>query len=256
MTQTIFVVDGDFEVCRTAKHSLEAAGYAVRTFSTSAILLEVEAGRPSLLLLSPNLPYGNGLTLFQQLRANPLSAKTAVVFLVNAADRDRILALKSGVDGWIVKPFRGDELVAKVQAVLSRFASLSSVPAPVGATDLVIDSWAMKLSVRGVEVPVTTLEFRLIEYLARHRGQVFTRDLLLDAVWGDMQFVTPRSVDACILRIREKIELDRTKPTLLKTVRGVGYRMDAVAAWESAANERCDCIACTTRGRTRLDVGM
>ena len=68
-----------------------------------------------------------------------------------------------------------------------------------------IDSWAMKVSVHGSEVPTTSLEFRLIEYLARHRGQVFTRDLLLDAVWGDMQFVTPRSVDACIRRIREKI---------------------------------------------------
>jgi DNA-binding winged helix-turn-helix (wHTH) protein len=103
----------------------------------------------------------------------------------------------------------------------------------------------MKLSVRGIEIPTTSLEFRLIEYLARHRGQVFTRDLLLDAVWGDMQFVTPRSVDACIRRIREKIEPDRTTPTYLKTVRGVGYRLDAVAAWQFTSNGGCNCIACT-----------
>jgi DNA-binding response OmpR family regulator len=114
------------------------------------------------------------------------------------------------------------------------------------AADLVIDSLAMKLSVRGSEVVTTNLEFRLIEYLARHRGQVFTRDLLLDAVWGDMQFVTPRSVDACIRRIREKIEPDKARPTYLKTIRGVGYRLDAIAAWELAPNEGCRCLACTT----------
>ena len=117
---------------------------------------------------------------------------------------------------------------------------------PIQPADLVIDSLAMKLLVRGSEVPTTSLEFRLIEYLARHRGQVFTRDLLLDAVWGDMQFVTPRSVDACIRRIREKIEPDRASPTYLKTIRGVGYRLDAVAAWRFTPNDGCNCVACTT----------
>jgi DNA-binding winged helix-turn-helix (wHTH) protein len=102
----------------------------------------------------------------------------------------------------------------------------------------------MKLSVRGSDVPTTSLEFRLIEYLARHRGQVFTRDLLLDAVWGETQFVTPRSVDACIRRIREKIEPDRNTPTYLKTVRGVGYRLDAQTSWHFTSSEGCDCPAC------------
>jgi len=112
---------------------------------------------------------------------------------------------------------------------------------------MVIDTWSMKLLVHGIEVPTTTLEFRLIEYLARHRGQVFTRDFLLDAVWGEMQFITPRSVDACIRRIREKIEPDRSKPALLKTVRGVGYRWDARTAWKSAETLNCDCHACRTQ---------
>jgi DNA-binding response OmpR family regulator len=136
-------------------------------------------------------------------------------------------------------------LVARVKAVLRRFVSAAG-RSRMEPADLVIDSLAMKLSVRGSEVPTTSLEFRLIEYLARHRGQVFTRDLLLDAVWGDMQFVTPRSVDACIRRIREKIEPDRTSPTYLKTIRGVGYRLDAIAAWPLAPNDGCNCLACTT----------
>jgi len=113
--------------------------------------------------------------------------------------------------------------------------------------DLVIDSWAMKLFFRGTEIATTSLEFRLIEYLARHRGQVFTRDVLLDAVWGDVQFVTPRSVDACIRRIRQKIEPDRKRPTMLKTIRGVGYRLDAATLWRSATNEDCNCPACSAK---------
>ena len=101
----------------------------------------------------------------------------------------------------------------------------------------------MKLSVRGSEVVTTTLEFRLVNYLARHRGHAFTRDVLLDAVWGDLRFVSPRSVDACIRRVREKIEPDLTSPTYLKTVRGVGYRFDGVAVWPGAG-ESCNCLAC------------
>jgi DNA-binding response OmpR family regulator len=84
----------------------------------------------------------------------------------------------------------------------------------------------MKISVRGNEVPATRLEFRLLDYLARNQDRVFNRDQLLDAVWGDMQFVTPRAVDACVRRIRRKIEPDRAQPTYLKTVRGIGYRFD------------------------------
>ena len=161
-----------------------------------------------------------------------------------------------GADDCVAKPFTGRELSARVQAVLRRlgrpFPSNASDP-----TDIVIDRAAMKVSVRGSEVVTTTLEFRLVDYLARHRGQVFTRDVLLDAVWGEMQFVTPRSVDACIRRVRGKIEPDRTRPTYLKTIRGVGYRFDAVAAWPSWT-ERCTCEACTpTIGPSRtIQSGM
>lgn len=123
----------------------------------------------------------------------------------------------------------------------------SFIPNSDQAPEIVFDSWAMKLLVRGKEIPTTALEFRLLEYLARHRGQVFTRDYLLDAVWGDMRFIGPRSVDACIRRIREKIEANRTRPVMLKTIRGVGYRMDATAAWESAPAGTCDCPACKNK---------
>jgi DNA-binding response OmpR family regulator len=246
MRQLIFVIDADFEVCQQARMCLEEAGYTVRTFPGSEVMAEAEECRPSLILISLMLPAGSGLNLCRRIRQNPVLMGTPLVFLLaDAAEEHRILALESGGDDCILKPFSSRELVARVQAVLRRFAPMTPGNGK-DAADLVIDSLAMKVCVRGSEVPTTSLEFRLIEYLARHRGQVFTRDLLLDAVWGDMQFVTPRSVDACIRRIREKIEPDRAKPTYLKTIRGVGYRLDAIAAWQSPSYDGCDCIPCTT----------
>src|SRR5579863_892009 len=246
MKQLIFVVEDENEVCELAQQCLEDAGYVVRTFSTANVIREVEEKRPSLLLLTMMMPDGNGLDLCRCIRENHTLARTPIVFLIpEAAEEHRAFALESGGDDCIVKPFSPRELVARVQAVLRRFAP-ATVRSRTQSADLVIDSLAMKLSVRGSEVPTTSLEFRLIEYLARHRGQVFTRDLLLDAVWGDMQFVTPRSVDACIRRIRGKIEPDRASPTYLKTIRGVGYRLDAMTTWHITPSEGCDCIACTS----------
>lgn len=246
MKQLIFVVEDEAEVCRLARHSLEEAGYVVRTFSTTNVVQQAEDARPSLVLVAIVMPDGNGLELCRSIREHNSLARMPLVFLIPAsAEEYRVLALESGGDDCIVKPFSPRELVARVQAVLRRFEP-PSTRSQTAAADLEIDSLAMKLSVRGSEVLTTSLEFRLIEYLARHRGQVFTRDLLLDAVWGDMQFVTPRSVDACVRRIREKIEPNRASPTYLKTIRGIGYRLDAVTAWRFTSNDGCNCTACTT----------
>ncbi|MFZ0801090.1 MAG: response regulator transcription factor [Terriglobales bacterium] len=246
MRQLIFVVDGEIEVCQVARQCLEEAGYAVQTFPSGDVMAQAEDDRPQLMLISLMLPEGSGLTLCRRIREHASLDRTPVVFLLaEAVEEHRILALECGGDDCIVKPFSPRELVARVQAVLRRLSPVDGLR-DAQTAELVIDSWAMRVSVRGSEVPTTSLEFRLIEYLARHRGQVFTRDLLLDAVWGDMQFVTPRSVDACIRRIRGKIEPDRSRPTYLKTIRGVGYRLDALATWQSTPSEGCDCIACTS----------
>jgi DNA-binding response OmpR family regulator len=247
MGPLIFVVDSEPEVCELARECLEAAGYEVQVFSSCDAVLYANAPHPSLVLVRMAVLGSSGPGPRRQLFSDVFSENVRLVVLLDDdAEENRLLALESGADDCIVKPFSPRELVARVQALLRRTRFAHAVPFP-ETPDLLIDTWAMKLSVRGIEVPITTLEFRLIEYLARHRGQVFTRDFLLDAVWGDMQFITPRSVDACIRRIREKIEPNRAKPTLLKTIRGVGYRLDAVAAWQSAVTEDCDCSACRTK---------
>jgi DNA-binding response OmpR family regulator len=183
------------------------------------------------------------LEFCRRIRQNPALSKTPIVLLIpDASEEDRLTGLELGADDCLSEPFMPRELVARVRAVLRR--TVRAQPIPISEpTDIVIDKASMKLSVRGNEIATTTLEFRLIDYLARHRGQVFTRDVLLDAVWGEMQFITPRSVDACVRRVREKVEPEKGRPTYLKTIRGVGYRFDAIAAWPTAG-ESCTCAAC------------
>ncbi len=245
MTDLIFVVDGEFDAGQPEWHCLQRAGYEVRTFWSLSEFKNVQGRRmPSLMLIATTLPDGSGLDLCRQIRMNSLQARTPVIVLSADTDDEQscAAALEAGADNYLCKPFSAGELMAKVQSTLLR--SASSFPAEPSIADIVIDHSAMQLSVRGNEVATTSLEFRLVNYLARHRGHVFARDVLLDAVWGEMRFVNPRSVDACVRRLREKIEPDVTSPTYLKTIRGIGYRFDAVAVWPGS-DETCRCPACT-----------
>jgi two-component system phosphate regulon response regulator PhoB len=192
---------------------------------------QAEVLRPPLILVSLVIANDAGRELCRRIRRTRSLARTAVVLLgIGRSDEDCVLGLESGANDYITTPFSSRELVARVQAVLRRFErpQLAEFNGPVTTVgDIKIDSSAMKISVRGNEVTTTTLEFRLMDYLARNQARVFKRDELLDAVWGDMQFVTPRTVDACVRRVRRKIEPDCARPTYLKTIRGVGYHLDA-----------------------------
>lgn len=228
VSHKIFVVEDDNDIARLVRHNLETAGYRVRAFSnTSHVLAEAQRERPSLFLLDIMVPGGDGLELCRQIRqAGTTLAGIPIIFLTaKTEETDRIVGLEIGADDYITKPFSPRELVARVKAVLRR-SERPLPPAVINAGDLEINGSAMTLVVRGEPVVTTTTEFRLLHHLAGHAGQVFTRDQLLDAVWRDTSFVSPRSVDVYVRKIREKIERDPENPRYLRTVRGAGYRFE------------------------------
>jgi two-component system phosphate regulon response regulator PhoB len=226
--RTIFVVEDDADIARLVRHQLEMAGYHVRGFSAAGnVLNEANQEPPALFLLDIMVPGGDGLDLCRRIREAPKLASSPVIFLTaKSAEADRVIGLELGADDYITKPFSPRELVARVRAVLRRFEK-PLPPAILKLGEVEIDSGAMTLTVRGKPVSTTATEFRLLDYLARHPGRVFTRDQLLDAVWRDTAFVTPRSVDVYIRRLREKIERDAEDPRYLRTMRGAGYRFEA-----------------------------
>jgi two-component system phosphate regulon response regulator PhoB len=223
----IFVVEDDPDISRLVRHHLETAGFSVRVFGGGhGVLGEAERQRPGLFLLDIMVPGSDGLELCRRIRQTPSLAMTPVIFLTaKSGEADRVLGLEIGADDYIPKPFSPRELVARVKAVLRRFERPLS-PTPIRIDEIEIDPGAMVLTVRGKPVTTTATEFRLLDYLARHTGRVFSRDQLLDAVWRDTAYVTPRSVDVYVRRIREKIEPDPENPRYLRTVRGAGYRFE------------------------------
>jgi DNA-binding response OmpR family regulator len=224
----IFVVEDEEDIALLLRHNLEAAGYDVQTFvNSTAALLEARRGQPSLFLLDVMLPGTNGFDLCRQIRATPELARTPVIFLTaKSEEADRVRGLELGGDDYITKPFSPRELVARVRTVLR---SLHETPPTevLKVGGLEIDAGSMTVRVEGRTVLTTVREFRLLEYFAIHRGRVFTRDQLLDSVWKETAFVTPRSVDVYVRRLREKIEADPRHPRYLKTLRGVGYRLES-----------------------------
>lgn len=227
MSQTIFVLEDETDISRLIQHHLEASGFSVRAFLTPVNLIaDAERQPPALFLLDIMVPGGDGLDVCRRLRSHPALSTIPIIFLTaRAGENDRVLGLEMGADDYITKPFSTRELLARVKAVLRRFER-PSTPSTISFDDVVIDANAMQLKVRGELTTTTATEFRLLDYLARHPGRVFSRDHLLDAVWGDARFVTPRSVDVYVRRIREKIEQDAEDPRYLKTVRGAGYRFE------------------------------
>jgi DNA-binding response OmpR family regulator len=223
----IYVVEDDVDVSRLIEHNLRAAGYDVSAFYSGAPVVSSAAQfLPSLFLLDIMLPGISGFDLCRRIRQHEDLSKTPVIFLsARTQEPDRIQAFDLGGDDYITKPFSPRELVARVRNVLRTQVNPSHRKV-IQLGDLEIDAASMTVRVQGKNVSTTVREFRLLEFLANHRGRVFTRDQLLDAVWKEGSFVTPRSIDVFVRRLREKIEEDPRRPRYLKTLRGIGYRFE------------------------------
>ena len=224
----IFVVEDDEDIARLISHNLQAAGFDVQSFvSGASVISEALREMPSLFLLDVMLPGMDGFELCRQIRQSSIISGTPIIFLTaKTAEADRVKGLELGGDDYVTKPFSPRELVARVRSVLRGLRQAPPASEVLRLGDLEIDVSSMTVQVKGRNVLTTVREFRLLEYLATHRGRVLTRDQLLDAVWKETPFVTPRSIDVYIRRLREKIELDPRHPQYLKTLRGIGYRFE------------------------------
>lgn len=224
---TIFVLEDDPDIAGLLKHHLQIAGFGVSWFPMSTGLLdEMHARRPALVILDIMVPGSSGLDVAKAIRNNSALAGIPIMFVTaRTAEADRLRGFEIGADDYVTKPFSPKEVVARVKAVLRRFEEPFKNEV-VHTGDLVIDTAAMRLTVRNQSAVTTATEFRLIEFLASHPGRVYTRKALLDAVWHDTAFVTPRIVDVYIRRLREKIERDPERPRHLHTVRGAGYMFE------------------------------
>ncbi|MEY2412336.1 MAG: hypothetical protein QOD84_942 [Acidobacteriaceae bacterium] len=223
--QLIFVVEDDSDIGRLICHCLYMHGYATRWFAEpSTLMAQANADFPALILLDIMLPGTDGFELCRQIRQSKTLEECRVIFLsAKTGESERINGLELGADAYITKPFSPRELVARVRTVLRRTPGLEPIRIEKFGR-LEIDSLAMTVSVDGKLIKTTTREFRLLDYLVHHPTRVFTRNQLLDAVWSEGAFVTQRSIDVYIRRLRERIEVDPENPKYLLAVRGVGYR--------------------------------
>jgi two-component system phosphate regulon response regulator PhoB len=190
-------------------------------------MAELRREEPDLLVLDLMLPGMDGLEICRQVRRHDRYAGIPILMLTaRSGEADRVVGLELGADDYVTKPFSMRELVARIRALLRRHEAIPQRNS-VQRGDLVIDPSAHAVRVAGKQVELSALEFRLLHHLASHPGLVFSRDQLLDRVWGNDRSVTPRSVDVYIRRVSEKIESEPQQPAYLQTVHGVGYRFVA-----------------------------
>lgn len=227
MKQTVIVLEDEADIANLVRHHLQQSGFSVAVATAGAQVIPLaRENPPALFVLDIMVPGGNGFEVCRQIRSTRELAKVPIIFLTaKTSEADRVRGLDIGADDYITKPFSTRELLARVRAVLRRFEK--PVTNDISTPDFQLDSDSVTLTVRGTPVQTTATEFRLLQFLGSHPGRVFTRDQVLDAVWRDLAFVTPRSVDVYIRRLREKIEQDPENPRYLKTVRGAGYKFEA-----------------------------
>jgi phosphate regulon transcriptional regulator PhoB len=226
MTKRVLVVEDDRDLVKLLTFNLEKGGFKVSSVSDGSVAMaEVRRFVPDLLILDLMLPGMDGLELCRQVRQTE-SYSTLPILMVTARaeEADRIVGLEIGADDYITKPFSIRELIARVRAVFRRLDMAEIQRTVVRHSRLVIDARAHRVAVAEQPVELSALEFRLLLFLASHPGIVFSRDQLLDRVWGGDRNVTPRSVDVYVRRLREKLTAAAGESEWVQTVHGVGYR--------------------------------
>jgi phosphate regulon transcriptional regulator PhoB len=224
----ILVVDDEKDIVDLVAYNLEKEGFSVvRAYDGKTALEMVRSQNPDLVVLDLMLPGINGVEVCRRLRSDPPSADLPIIMLTAKNEEiDRVLGLEMGADDYITKPFSVRELIARIRAVLRR----AGAPPPKERQgeftfrDLRIDYGSHEVYVAGKKVILSPTEKRLLMFLSRNPGKVFSRDQILDHVWEGESFVERRTVDVHVRRLRAQIEPDQENPRYILTVRGTGYK--------------------------------
>lgn len=229
MEYKILVVDDEASIVNIISYNLKKEGYSVITAEDGEQGYELALSQsPDLILLDIMMPKMDGYEVCRKIRER---SNVPIIMLTARADEvDKVLGLEMGADDYVTKPFGSRELMARVKANLRRTASapVDNTSGNVGVYgDLTIDFDRYEVRKRGELINLTLKEYDLLKFLATQQTQVFTREKLLEKVWGYEYFGEPRGVDVTIRRLREKIEDDASKPRYIMTKRGVGYYFSA-----------------------------
>jgi DNA-binding response OmpR family regulator len=222
---SILVVDDEPTIAEVVARYLERAGYETRVAGDGPSAVAAALGnRPDLIVLDIMLPGFDGIEVMRRVHED-LEGRVAVILLTaKGEESDRLVGLRRGADDYVVKPFSPAELVARVQAVMRRTDPDEEADEPLAFGELVIEPVARTVRCGGRQVELTQREFDLLLFLARHPGQVFSRDQLMDRVWQFSFYSDTTTVTVHIRRLRSKIEPDPARPRWIETVWGVGYR--------------------------------
>ena len=219
----VLVVDDEPQILRGLRVVLRNAGYQVDVAATKAEALDALAARPpDAMVLDLVLPDGSGVEVCREVRR--WSGLPIIVLSAVGDEREKVKALDAGADDYVTKPFGSEELTARLRAILRRAAD-ADTEAAVTVGDLTIDLAARRVLVRGEEVHLTPIEFDLLRVLAVHRGKLVTHRQLLHEVWGPQYTDETHYLRVHVAHIRAKVEADASRPQLLVTDPGVGYRL-------------------------------
>jgi two-component system, OmpR family, phosphate regulon response regulator PhoB len=223
----ILIVDDDLALVQILRENLEREGFQVNCqFDGVSGLAQARETPPDLLILDWEMPRMGGIDVCRQIRADEKLRDLPILMLTARVDEiDRVLGLELGADDYVPKPVGSRELVARIRAILRRVR-----PAAVGTTiefgPFRIDSKSLRVTRDGRTIELSTLEFHLLHFLVSHPSQIFSREQLVESVWGRDAGVSTRTVDVQILRLRQKMGESPSHPTFLKTFRGAGYMFE------------------------------